>query len=158
MDGWKNTNRNLSSHGLQMRWMVKYKLYQYSYLLASQESLLSIRISNCHRTKETRFTVAHDQKHLCCFVFQWIMEGIELEMTKEELQKWIREKVTNNALVVDMMETSSLLQSLLERRENEAVHLLQLCRSVSSGPLLTIWFPVCTRTTPLFHMLSKNVY
>ncbi|XP_059206710.1 histone-lysine N-methyltransferase SETDB1-A isoform X2 [Centropristis striata] len=62
-----------------------------------------------------------------------IMEQEEMEMSKEELQKWIRKKVQKNKLISsDMLETFKLLQSLLEKREKRAVQLLKLCESVSA--------------------------
>lgn len=54
------------------------------------------------------------------------MEEDELEMTKGELQKWIREQVNKNTLILDMMEKCDLLQSLLERRQKQASQLLKL--------------------------------
>ncbi|XP_040909507.1 histone-lysine N-methyltransferase SETDB1-B-like [Toxotes jaculatrix] len=60
------------------------------------------------------------------------MEGGEMEMTKEELQKWIRDRVKKSELVSpDVLEKCNLLQSLLERREKQAAHLLRLCESVA---------------------------
>ncbi|XP_068566725.1 histone-lysine N-methyltransferase SETDB1-B-like [Cebidichthys violaceus] len=61
------------------------------------------------------------------------MEGDEIEMSTEELQMWIREKVKkNNLMSSDVQEKCNLLQSLLERREKQADHLLRLCQSVSA--------------------------
>ncbi|XP_044028956.1 histone-lysine N-methyltransferase SETDB1-A-like isoform X2 [Siniperca chuatsi] len=61
------------------------------------------------------------------------MEGDEMEMSKEELQKWIREKVKKNKLIsTDVLEKCNQLQSLLERREKQADHLLKLCESVAA--------------------------
>ncbi|XP_071355732.1 histone-lysine N-methyltransferase SETDB1-B-like [Trachinotus anak] len=61
------------------------------------------------------------------------MEGDEIEMSKEELQKWIREKVKKNHLISpDVIKKCHLLQSLLERREKQAVQLLKLCESVAA--------------------------
>ncbi|XP_030267908.1 histone-lysine N-methyltransferase SETDB1-A isoform X2 [Sparus aurata] len=59
------------------------------------------------------------------------MEEDELEMTKGELQKWIREQVNKNTLILDMMEKCDLLQSLLERRQKQASQLLKLYGSVA---------------------------
>ncbi|XP_035847253.1 histone-lysine N-methyltransferase SETDB1-A-like isoform X2 [Sander lucioperca] len=62
-----------------------------------------------------------------------IMEGDEIEMSEEELQKWIRGKVKKNKLISsDVLEKCKLLQSLLERREKQAAHFLKLCESVSA--------------------------
>ncbi|XP_028453187.1 histone-lysine N-methyltransferase SETDB1-A [Perca flavescens] len=61
------------------------------------------------------------------------MEGDEMEMSEEELQKWIRGKVKKNKLISsDVLEKYKLLQSLLERREKQAAHFLKLCESVSA--------------------------
>ncbi|XP_022602635.1 histone-lysine N-methyltransferase SETDB1-B-like [Seriola dumerili] len=61
------------------------------------------------------------------------MDGDEMEISKEELQKWIRKKVKKNDLVSpDVLKKYSLLQSLLERREKQAAHLLKLCESVAA--------------------------
>ncbi|XP_070778265.1 histone-lysine N-methyltransferase SETDB1-B-like [Enoplosus armatus] len=61
------------------------------------------------------------------------MEEDEMEMSKEELQKWIREKVKKNKLnSTDVLEKCSLLQSLLERREKQAARLQKLCESVAA--------------------------
>lgn len=56
------------------------------------------------------------------------MKGDEMEMTKEELQKWIEKKVKKNKLIVAEVEKCNLLRSLLKRRENQAIHLRQLRR------------------------------
>ncbi|XP_041811697.1 histone-lysine N-methyltransferase SETDB1-B-like isoform X2 [Chelmon rostratus] len=61
------------------------------------------------------------------------MEGDEIEMTVEELQKWIRGKVKKNEPIsTDVLESCNLLQSLLERREKQAAHLLKLYESVAA--------------------------
>ncbi|XP_051246529.1 histone-lysine N-methyltransferase SETDB1-B-like isoform X2 [Dicentrarchus labrax] len=60
------------------------------------------------------------------------MEGDEIEMTKEELQKWIRAKVKNNLFSTHVQEKCDLLQSLLERRESQAAHLRKLYKSVAA--------------------------
>ncbi|XP_029370403.1 histone-lysine N-methyltransferase SETDB1-A-like isoform X2 [Echeneis naucrates] len=65
------------------------------------------------------------------------MDGDEIEMSKEELQKWIREKVNENELVsADVLKKCDLLQSLLERKERQAAQLLKLCESVASFELM----------------------
>lgn len=56
------------------------------------------------------------------------MEGNELEMTKEELQVWIRQNVKENKQIVEVLEKCCLLQSLLERRERQVTHLLRLSK------------------------------
>lgn len=56
------------------------------------------------------------------------MKGDEMEMTKEELQKWIKKKVKKNKLIVAEVEKCNLLRSLLKKRENQAIHLRQLRR------------------------------
>ncbi|XP_032391093.1 histone-lysine N-methyltransferase SETDB1-A [Etheostoma spectabile] len=62
-----------------------------------------------------------------------VMEGDEMEMSKEELQKWIREKIKKNNLIsTNVLEKYKLLQSLLDRREKQAAYLLKLCESVSA--------------------------
>ncbi|XP_050923640.1 histone-lysine N-methyltransferase SETDB1-B isoform X1 [Lates calcarifer] len=59
------------------------------------------------------------------------MEGDEMEMSKQELQKWIREKVQRSELISsDVLKKCDRLQSLLERREKQAAQLLKLCKSV----------------------------
>ncbi|XP_070703085.1 histone-lysine N-methyltransferase SETDB1-B-like [Pempheris klunzingeri] len=59
------------------------------------------------------------------------MEGDEREMTKEEFQKWIRKMVKKSGLIsTNLLEKCSLLQSLLQKREERAAHLLKLCESV----------------------------
>lgn len=51
-----------------------------------------------------------------------------MEMSEEELQKWIRENVKKNKLIsAGVLEQCNLLQSLLEKREKQAAHLLKLC-------------------------------
>lgn len=51
-----------------------------------------------------------------------------MEMSKDELQRWIRERVKKNRWIsTDVLVTCNLLQSLLERREKQAAHLLKLC-------------------------------
>ncbi|XP_035537294.1 histone-lysine N-methyltransferase SETDB1-B-like [Morone saxatilis] len=68
--------------------------------------------------------------HLVCRPF---MEGDEIEMTKEELQKWIRAKVKENDLFsTHVQEKYDLLQSLLERRQSQAAHLQNLYKSVAA--------------------------
>ncbi|XP_073338876.1 histone-lysine N-methyltransferase SETDB1-A [Pagrus major] len=59
------------------------------------------------------------------------MEEDELEMTKGELQKWIQGEVNQNRLISDMVEKCDLLQSLLDRRKNQATQLLKLYDSVA---------------------------
>ncbi|XP_067468745.1 histone-lysine N-methyltransferase SETDB1-A-like isoform X1 [Thunnus thynnus] len=61
------------------------------------------------------------------------MEEDEMEMTKEELQNWIRERVRKMVLIPpDVLEKCNLLLSLLERREKQAAKLLKLCKSVTA--------------------------
>ncbi|XP_070840694.1 histone-lysine N-methyltransferase SETDB1-B-like [Chaetodon trifascialis] len=61
------------------------------------------------------------------------MEGDEVEMTVEELQKWIRGKVKKSELIsTDVLERCNVLLSLLERREKQAAYLLKLCESVAA--------------------------
>uniref|UniRef100_UPI0037E77747 histone-lysine N-methyltransferase SETDB1-B-like isoform X1 n=2 Tax=Semicossyphus pulcher TaxID=241346 RepID=UPI0037E77747 len=60
------------------------------------------------------------------------MDGDEMEMSKEELQKWIREKVKSQLISTDVLEKYSLLQSMLKRREEKAAQLLKLCQSVAA--------------------------
>ncbi|XP_030597349.1 histone-lysine N-methyltransferase SETDB1-B-like [Archocentrus centrarchus] len=62
-----------------------------------------------------------------------IMDGGEIEMSREELQSWIRNKVKKTKPVSsDMLEKCSQLQSLLQRREEQAANLLKLCESVAA--------------------------
>nr|XP_046273564.1 uncharacterized protein LOC124074563 isoform X2 [Scatophagus argus] len=72
-------------------------------------------------------TVTHDGANN-----QVIMEGDEMEMTIEELRTWIRTKVKENKQISDMTEKCNLLQSLLERKQNQAIHLMKLCKSVAA--------------------------
>ncbi|XP_035476359.2 histone-lysine N-methyltransferase SETDB1-A isoform X2 [Scophthalmus maximus] len=61
------------------------------------------------------------------------MEGDEMEMSKEELQRWIRAKVKNSCLICpDVLKKGNALQLLLERREKQAARLLKLCESVAA--------------------------
>ncbi|XP_033492495.1 uncharacterized protein LOC117263338 [Epinephelus lanceolatus] len=61
------------------------------------------------------------------------MEGEEMEMSKEELQRWLRQRIKKNELITsDVLEKCKLLQSVLERRERQAALLLKLCKSVSA--------------------------
>lgn len=61
------------------------------------------------------------------------MEGDEVEMTVEELQKWIRGKVKKSERIsTEVLERCSVLLSLLERREKQAAYLLKLCESVAA--------------------------
>ncbi|XP_031722374.1 histone-lysine N-methyltransferase SETDB1-A-like [Anarrhichthys ocellatus] len=61
------------------------------------------------------------------------MEGDEIEMSTEELQMWIREKVKkNNLMSSGVQEKCNLLQSLLDRREKQSDHLQRLYQSVSA--------------------------
>nr|XP_057902997.1 histone-lysine N-methyltransferase SETDB1-A-like isoform X2 [Doryrhamphus excisus] len=60
------------------------------------------------------------------------MEGDEMEMTKEELQSWISERVQNIGVISpEVLEKCSLLRSLLDRRKKLAERLLKLCKSVA---------------------------
>lgn len=56
------------------------------------------------------------------------MEEDEVEMTKKELQMWIRRKVQKNQRIVALVEKCNLLRSLLKRREDQATQLQQLSR------------------------------
>ncbi|XP_068189659.1 histone-lysine N-methyltransferase SETDB1-B-like [Antennarius striatus] len=58
------------------------------------------------------------------------MEGDEMEMSREELQKWIRGKVKKHSLLLNVQDKCKLLHSLLERRQKRASLLLKLCESV----------------------------
>lgn len=56
------------------------------------------------------------------------MEGDEMEMSEEELLKWIREEVDKRKLILpDVLEKCKMLESLLKKRETRAAHLLKLC-------------------------------
>lgn len=56
-----------------------------------------------------------------------------MEMSREELQSWIRDKVKKTKPVSsDMLEKCSQLQSLLQRREEQAANLLKLCESMAA--------------------------
>nr|XP_020441691.1 histone-lysine N-methyltransferase SETDB1-A-like [Monopterus albus]XP_020441692.1 histone-lysine N-methyltransferase SETDB1-A-like [Monopterus albus]XP_020441693.1 histone-lysine N-methyltransferase SETDB1-A-like [Monopterus albus]XP_020441694.1 histone-lysine N-methyltransferase SETDB1-A-like [Monopterus albus]XP_020441695.1 histone-lysine N-methyltransferase SETDB1-A-like [Monopterus albus] len=61
------------------------------------------------------------------------MEGDEMEMSKDEIQNWIREEVQNSDLISpDVLERCRQLQSLLEKREKQAICLMKLCKSVAA--------------------------
>ncbi|XP_044190989.1 histone-lysine N-methyltransferase SETDB1-A-like isoform X1 [Thunnus albacares] len=61
------------------------------------------------------------------------MEEDVMEMTKEELQKWIRERIKKMELISsNVLEKCLLLLSLLERREKQAANFLKLCESVAA--------------------------
>lgn len=60
------------------------------------------------------------------------MEEGEIEMTTEELQKYIRGIVKTRLISTDTLEKCELLQSLLEKREKQSAHLLRLCESVAA--------------------------
>ncbi|KAK2830528.1 hypothetical protein Q5P01_018459 [Channa striata] len=56
-----------------------------------------------------------------------------VEMSKEELQKWIRDQVHKSELISpDILKKCKLLQSTVEKREKQAEHLLKLCKSVAA--------------------------
>ncbi|KAM9384555.1 histone-lysine N-methyltransferase SETDB1-A [Pholidichthys leucotaenia] len=60
------------------------------------------------------------------------MEGDEIEMTKEELQEWIRDKVKKTKPMTPvLLEKYKQLEALLEKKEKRAAHLLKLCTSVT---------------------------
>ncbi|XP_008278763.1 histone-lysine N-methyltransferase SETDB1-B-like [Stegastes partitus] len=60
------------------------------------------------------------------------MEGDAMEMSRDELQSWIRDEVTQSELISpDVLEKCNLLQSLLERRKKQAADLVELCESVA---------------------------
>ncbi|KAM4725045.1 uncharacterized protein FYW61_013303 isoform 2-T2 [Anableps anableps] len=59
------------------------------------------------------------------------MEGKETEMSKEELQSWIREEVHKARLSnAGVAKKYRLLQSILERRQRRVTRFLELCQSV----------------------------
>ncbi|XP_072226872.1 uncharacterized protein [Leuresthes tenuis] len=61
------------------------------------------------------------------------MEGDEMEMSKEDLQRWIRDQVENTwRFSPGLLEKYNLLQSLLEKREKQTSSLLKLCQSVAA--------------------------
>ncbi|XP_026155227.1 histone-lysine N-methyltransferase SETDB1-A [Mastacembelus armatus] len=61
------------------------------------------------------------------------MDGDEIEMSREELQRWIREKVQNSELISsDVLQKCKQLQALLERREQMASRIMKLCESVAA--------------------------
>lgn len=70
------------------------------------------------------------------FIFRALvsMEEDEVEMTKKELQMWIRRKVQKNQRIVALVEKRNLLRSLLKRREDQANQLQQLSRWESAPP------------------------
>ncbi|XP_020495930.1 histone-lysine N-methyltransferase SETDB1-A [Labrus bergylta] len=59
------------------------------------------------------------------------LEGDEMEMCKEELQKWISARVKKQLLSTGVLEKYNLLLSLLNKREDQATQLLKLCKSVA---------------------------
>ncbi|XP_047461213.1 histone-lysine N-methyltransferase SETDB1-A-like isoform X2 [Mugil cephalus] len=61
------------------------------------------------------------------------MDGDEIEMTKEELQMWIRDRVKKSRLTSpDVQKKCSRLRSVIERREKLAADFLKLCESVAA--------------------------
>ncbi|XP_061886033.1 histone-lysine N-methyltransferase SETDB1-A isoform X1 [Entelurus aequoreus] len=65
-----------------------------------------------------------------CMYVAVIME--DLEMTKEELQRWVSEILKNLGVVTpDVQEKCKLLRCLLEKRKTQADRLLKLCTSVA---------------------------
>ncbi|XP_028289288.1 histone-lysine N-methyltransferase SETDB1-B-like [Parambassis ranga] len=62
-----------------------------------------------------------------------IMEGDEMEMTKEELQRWIREQVAGKRVISpDLLQKCKVLQSLLGKREKLSGRILKLSESVAA--------------------------
>ncbi len=55
------------------------------------------------------------------------MEEDEIEMTIEELQKYIRGEVKTMLNDTDTLEKCKLLQSMLEKRERQFANFLKLC-------------------------------
>lgn len=51
-----------------------------------------------------------------------------MEMTENELRRWIKKKVWKSPLIVGVVEKCNLLRSLLNRRNNQEIHLQQLYR------------------------------
>ncbi|XP_063754618.1 histone-lysine N-methyltransferase SETDB1-B-like isoform X3 [Eleginops maclovinus] len=61
------------------------------------------------------------------------MEVDEIVVSRNELQKLVKQKVKENKLIAsDVLEKCILIQSLLDRKEQQAVELLKLCKSVSA--------------------------
>ncbi|XP_026202695.1 histone-lysine N-methyltransferase SETDB1-like isoform X2 [Anabas testudineus] len=59
------------------------------------------------------------------------MDGDEIEISQEELQRLIEEEVKKSKLISpEVLEKCNMLHSLLKRREKQAAHLLELCESV----------------------------
>ncbi|XP_023151347.2 histone-lysine N-methyltransferase SETDB1-A-like isoform X2 [Amphiprion ocellaris] len=62
-----------------------------------------------------------------------VMEGDVMEMSRDELQSWIRDQVKQNELISpDLLEKCSLLDLLLERRKKQVASLVELCESVAA--------------------------
>ncbi|XP_041663979.1 histone-lysine N-methyltransferase SETDB1-A-like [Cheilinus undulatus] len=60
------------------------------------------------------------------------METDEFEMCKDDLQKWIRERVKKQLISTGVPEKYRLVQSLLKRRKEQTTQLLRLCNSVAA--------------------------
>ncbi|XP_069032856.1 histone-lysine N-methyltransferase SETDB1-B-like isoform X1 [Embiotoca jacksoni] len=61
------------------------------------------------------------------------MEEDEMEMSKEEFQRWIQHEVKRGTLFSpDVPEKCTVLQSLLEKIEEQTADLLRLCKSVAA--------------------------
>lgn len=65
---------------------------------------------------------------LLLLIVQAAMEEGEMEMTKKELQWWIRSNVRKNKLIVALTEKRNLLRSLWKRRESRANRIQELSR------------------------------
>ncbi|XP_041663968.1 histone-lysine N-methyltransferase SETDB1-A-like isoform X2 [Cheilinus undulatus] len=61
-----------------------------------------------------------------------MMETDEFEMCKDDLQKWIRERVKKQLVSTGLSEKYRLVQSLLKRRKEQTTQLLKLCNSVAA--------------------------
>ncbi|XP_030003035.1 histone-lysine N-methyltransferase SETDB1-A isoform X2 [Sphaeramia orbicularis] len=65
-------------------------------------------------------------------IFCMTMEGDEMEMTREELQRLISEQINDSDLVSqDLLNKYHLLQTLLAKKEKQAASILKLCESVA---------------------------
>ena len=57
-----------------------------------------------------------------------IMEADEIELSKDELRNWIKQKVKVDKLIKsDMLEKCILIQSMLDRKIKRASGFLKLC-------------------------------
>ncbi|KAI9540106.1 hypothetical protein NQZ68_002040 [Dissostichus eleginoides] len=65
--------------------------------------------------------------------YKAIMEADEIELSKDELRNWVKQKVKMDKLIEsDVLEKYILIQSVLDRKVKQASELVKLCESVSA--------------------------